>query len=252
MAEVEPQGRVPPGRPLETVRIGFVGIGSRGRHLVQLLLKLEGVQIPAVCDIVEDRVTWAQTAITQAGHPKPAGYHRGETDFERLCDEQELDLVVTATPWKWHVPVCVAAMQADKHAATEVPAAVTVDECWQLVETSEKTGRICTMLENCCYGRTEMMFLNMVRKGLLGELVHAEAGYMHEYRRGQIGWRLENTANRNGNLYPTHGLGPVAQCMNIDRGDRFDYLVSMSSKSVGLNRYHAERLGADHPQATRD
>jgi len=149
------------------------------------------------------------------------------------------------------VPVCVAAMKGDKHAATEVPAAVTEDGCWQLVETSEKTKLNCVMLENCCYGRTEMMVLNMARKGLLGQLAHAEAGYMHEYRRGIVGWRMENTANRNGNLYPTHGLGPVAQCMNIDRGDRFDYLVSMSSRSSGLNVYHSERLGASHPRSTR-
>jgi len=173
-----------------------------------------------------------------------------------MREKEDLDLVITATPWEWHVPVCVAAMKARKHAAPEVPAAVTVDECWQLVETSEKTRRYCVILENCCYGRSEMMVLNMVRQGLLGELVHGEAGYLHdlrslkfdpEYYEGM--WRLKHSIERNGNLYPTHGLGPVAQCMNINRGDRFDYLVSISSKSMGLNLYAAKKLGPDHPKA---
>ena len=242
---------------IDPVRIGFVGIGGRGSSLVRLLLELEGVEIRAVCDLIEDRVAKAQRWVEEAGQPKPIGYFPGETDFEQLCEREELDLVITATPWRWHVPVCVAAMKAGKHAATEVPAAVTVDECWQLVETSEKHNRHCVMLENCCYGRTEMMVLNMVRKGLLGELIHAEAGYMHELRedRELIGpgrsmeWRLKHMATRNGNLYPTHGLGPVAQCMNIDRGDRFEFLVSMSSKSRGLNLHYAKKFGADHPLA---
>lgn len=234
--------------PRDDVRIGFVGVGARGRHLVNLLLGLEGVSIPAVCDIIPERVAWAQDAVSKAGQPKPTGYHRGPTDFERLCEQEELDLVINATPWKWHVPICVAAMKSGKHAAVEVPAAVTEEGCWQLVETAEQTKLHCVMLENCCYGRTEMMFLNMVRQGVLGEVVHAEAGYMHEYRRGWVGWRFEETDGRNGNLYPTHGLGPVAQCMNIDRGDRFDYLVSMSTRSSGMNDYYRETLGPNHPK----
>ena len=236
-------------RPKDDIRIGFVGVGARGRHLVSLLLGLEGVRIPAVCDIIPDRVKWAQDAVSKAGQPMPAGYDRGPTDFERLCEQEELDLVINATSWNWHVPICVAAMKAGKHAAVEVPAAVTEEGCWRLVETAEKTKLHCVMLENCCYGRTEMMFLNMVRKGLLGDVVHAEAGYMHEYCRGWTGWRFEQTNGRDGNLYPTHGLGPVAQCMNIDRGDRFDYLVSMSTRSSGMNEYYREALGADHPKA---
>ena len=262
-AHGEPLGEVPletQAALMETVRVGLVGIGARGSHLLGLLLELEGVQVRAVCDLLEDRVARSQRRVEKSGQPKPTGYSRGETDFKRLCEEEDVDLIVTATPWRWHVPVCVAAMEAGKHAATEVPAAVTVDGCWQLVETSERTNRHCVMLENCCYGETEMMVLHMVRKGLLGELVHCEAGYMHELRddgemitaAGQMRWRLRNAVRRNGNLYPTHGLGPVAQCMNIDRGDRFDYLVSMSSKSRGLNLHYAKRLGADHPLATEE
>jgi hypothetical protein len=243
--------------PIDPLRIGIVGIGQRGLHLLNLFLQLEGVEVRAVCDLIEARVAGAQRRVEEARQPKPTGYSRGETDFKRLCAQRDIDLVVTATPWRWHAPVCLEAMESGKHAATEVPAAVTAEECWQLVETSERADRHCVMLENCCYGRTEMMVLNMVRMGVLGELVHGEAGYMHHLSddlelvgpKGDMRWRLEHAVRRNGNLYPTHGLGPVAQCMNIDRGDRFDYLVSMSSKSRGLNVFYRERFGADHPLA---
>ena len=253
-AELGPQEKFP---PIDVVRIGVVGLGGRGTGLLGLLLQQEGVQIKAVGDLLESRTSWAQETIQAAGQPRPTSYTRGEYDYQRMCDEEELDLVVTATPWRWHVPVCVSAMKTGKHAATEVPAAVTVDECWQLVETSEETKRHCVMLENCCYGRPEMMIFNMVRKGVFGELVHGRAGYMHELREdrefispeGEVRWRLENMIRRNGNLYPTHQLGPVAQCMDIDRGDRFEYLVSMSSKSAGLNYYYANKFGEDHSLA---
>ncbi len=155
------------------------------------------------------------------------------------------------------MPVCVAAMEAGKHAATEVPAAMTIEECWQLVETSEQTKRHCVMMENCCYDRPEMQCLNMVKQGLLGEILHAECGYLHDLRgvkftnEGEGLWRLAHAMKRNANLYPTHGLGPVAQCMDINRGDRFDYLVSMSSTSRGLKLYAAKTFGPDDPRATR-
>ncbi|MBI2615056.1 MAG: Gfo/Idh/MocA family oxidoreductase, partial [Gemmatimonadetes bacterium] len=180
--------------------------------------------------------------------PRPGGYSRGPRDFERMCDEQELDLVLTATPWEWHVPICLAAMRTGKHAATEVPAAMTVDHCWQLVEAAERYQRHCVMLENCCYDRREMLALHLVRRGLLGELLHAECGYLHDLRdlkfskEGEGLWRRDWSMRHNGNLYPTHGLGPVAQCMNINRGNRFDYLVSMSSNSRGLQLYAAEHF----------
>ena len=166
--------------PTATVRVGLVGIGSRGTLLLNLLLDLEGVEVKAVCDIIPDRVAKAQEMVAAAKQPKPTGYSRGETDFKRLCETEELDLVVNATrPWKWHVPISVAAMTTGKHAATEVPAAETIEECWQLVETAEKTQKYCVMLENCCYFREAMLVHNMVRKGLFGELRHCEAGYQH-------------------------------------------------------------------------
>ena len=245
--------------PIDTVRVGFVGIGKRGRSLVPTLLALEHVEVRAVCDIIEDRVAQAQAWVEKAGQPKPAGYSGSETAFKRLCEQDDLDLVINAAPWEWHVPICVAAMEAGKHTATEVPAAVTVDECVQLVETAEKTRRHCVMLENCCYFRNAMMVLKMVRAGLLGDLLHCEAGYQH-YRiannvfdaDGNLLWCGEHEARRNGNLYPTHPVGPVGHWMNINRGDRFDYLVSMSGKSVGLNLYAAEHFGPDHPLAQRE
>ncbi len=246
---------IPIAKPMQTVRIGFVGTGGRGTGLVNQLLKCKGVEIKAICDIVEANAMRAHDMVVKAGQPKPKLYTRGDHDFERLCAEEELDLVFTATPWDWHVPVCMAAMQNGKHAATEVPAAVTLEDCWKLVEMSQKTGLYCIMPENCCYDRLEMMALVMARKNLLGELVHAECGYLHDLRVQKLSgkregpWRLPHTIRRNGDLYPTHGLGPVAQCMNINRGNRIVRLVSMASKSRGLNAYAAEKFGPDSPQA---
>jgi predicted dehydrogenase len=241
--------------PIDPVRVGFVGVGGMGSAHVRNFLKIEGVEIKAVCDIVEEKVTRIQNWCVEAARPKPEGYSRGDWDFRRLCERDDLDLVFTATPWEWHVPVCVAAMKAGKHAATEVPAAYTLDDCWALVETAEKMKRHCIMMENCCYDRPEMLSLNLAKKGLLGEIFHAEAGYLHDLRgvkfsgQGEALWRPQHSVKRNGNLYPTHGLGPVSQCMDINRGDRFDYIVSMSSNSMGLHLYLAKKFGPDSPQA---
>ncbi|MCK4824922.1 Gfo/Idh/MocA family oxidoreductase [bacterium] len=243
--------------PVDPVRIGYVGVGGMGSAHIRNLLRIEGAEISAVCDIVPEKVKRIQKWVEDAGQPKPEGYTLGEYDFERLCEREDLDLVYTATPWKWHVPVCIAAMKAGKHAATEVPAAITIEECWNLVETSEKTGKHCIMMENCCYGHGELTLLNMVRQGLLGEIIHGECGYLHDLRgvkfsnKGEGLWRLQHSIARNANLYPTHGLGPVAQCMNINRGDQFDYLVSMSSVSRGLNLYAENTISPDHKKATQ-
>lgn len=243
---------------IPTVKVGFVGVGGMGSAHVRNFLEIEGVEIKAVCDIVASKVARIQEWVVNAGQAKPTGYSNGERDFVRMCETEDLDLVFTATPWEWHVPVCVAAMKNGKHAATEVPAAVTLDECWELVETAEKTGKHCVMMENCCYNRPELMVLNMVRQGLFGEIIHGECGYLHDLRGikfsadGEGLWRLDHSLRRDGNLYPTHGLGPVAQCMNINRGDQFDYLVSMSSNARGLGLYAAEKFGADHPNAKQN
>ncbi len=247
--------RLAASQPLEKVRVGVIGVGGRGSGHVRDLLRLEGVEIRAVCDIVPSKVERIQNWVEKAGQPRPAGYSRGEQDYERLCAEADVDVVYIATPWEWHTPMCVEAMENGKHAFVEVPAAVTLEECWRLVETAENTGRHCVQVENCNYDRVELMLLHMTRKGLLGELVHAECGYLHDLRRlkfshrGEGLWRLAHSLRRNGDLYPTHGLGPVAQCMNINRGNLFDHMVSMASKSRGLHLYAAEKFGPNSPQA---
>jgi hypothetical protein len=241
--------------PIDTVRIGFVGVGHQGSSHVENFLKIEGVEIKAICDIVPAKVEQMQKRVAEAGKPEPAGYSRGERDFERMCQEADLDLVFTSTPWEWHVPVCVSAMKNGKHSATEVPAALTIDECWELVETAEKYQRHCVMMENCCYDRTELMIFNMIRQGLFGELLHAECGYLHDLRELKLSdfyegiWRIKHSIKRNADLYPTHGLGPVAQWMDINRSNQFDYLVSISCNSRGLNLYAETKFGADSPEA---
>ncbi|HAK54015.1 MAG TPA: hypothetical protein DCP38_00835 [Acidobacteria bacterium] len=240
--------------PIDEVRIGYVGVGLQGSSHCRNLLRIDGARLVALCDVVEDKVARMQASVEDAGYPRPRAYVRGERDFERMCQEEDLDLVYTATPWRWHVPVCVAAMTNGKHAATEVPAAVTVDDCWQLVETAERTQKHCVMMENVNYGRAEMMVFNMVRQGLLGEIVHGECGYLHDLRSVKFEdaneglWRRAHSVARNGNLYPTHGLGPVANCMEINRGDRFDYLVSMSSNARGLQEYAETHFPPDAPE----
>ena len=240
--------------PIADVRIGYVGVGGQGSSHVRNLLKVPGCRITAVCDIRPERTDWATQAITQAGQRPPAVYTRGPRDFERLCETEDLDLVYNATPWEWHVPIMLAAMKAGKHAATEVPAAMTLDDCWAIVEAAERFKKHCVLMENCNYDRMEMMVYNMVEQGVFGEILHAEGGYLHDLRSikfadtGEGLWRRAWATKLNGNLYPTHGLGPVANCLHVNRGDRFDYLVSMSGPSRGLQNWAADHFPASAPQ----
>ena len=242
------------GPPIPTVRVGFVGVGLQGSGHVRNLLRIPGCRVTAVCDIRSERTDWATKTITAAGQPAPAVYNRGPRDFERLCETEDLDLVYTATPWEWHVPVLLAAMKNGKHGATEVPAAMTLDDGWAMVDAAEKYRKHCVMMENCNYDRPEMMVLNIVRQGLFGELLHAEGGYLHDLRaikferRDEGLWRRAWSMKLDGNVYPTHGLGPIANCLDINRGDRFEYLVSMSSPSRGLQDWAAANFGADDPE----
>lgn len=237
---------------LETVRIGIVGLGMRGSGAVERLSHLDGVEITALCDKYPDRVKKQQKTLENSGRQKAKEYS-GAEGWKALCDNKQVDLVYTCTPWDLHTPVSVYAMLQGKHAATEVPAAKTVDECWQLVETSEKTRKHCMMLENCCYDFFELLTLNMARQGLFGDIVHAEGAYIHDLSKDWLFnknayadmWRLKENIGHNGNLYPTHGLGPVAQCMNINRGDRFDHLVSMSTADFTLNHLAKEMAEKD-------
>jgi predicted dehydrogenase len=238
------------------VRIGVIGVGGRGNALITNFSSVPGAQIRALCDIVEEKTRRAQARLERSGKAsRPiALYSAGERAFEEMVRRDDLDLIVVATPWKWHVPMAVAAMKAGKHVAVEVPAARTLDECWDLVNTSEATRRHCVQLENCCYGYNELMVLNMVRAGLFGEITHGAGAYNHDLRSvlfssdGEGLWRRDEHFDRNGNLYPMHGLGPVAHYMDVNRGDLFDSLVSMSSISVGLQAYRKEKLAAGDPR----
>ncbi|MBE0565554.1 MAG: Gfo/Idh/MocA family oxidoreductase [Krumholzibacteria bacterium] len=237
--------------PLERIRIGFVGLGMRGPGAVERLAKIRDVDVVALCDIRPTGVAESQEILRAHGRPPARGFTAGPEDWRNLC-QLDLDLVYICTPWEWHVPMAVGAMRAGKHAAVEVPAALDLDGCWELVETSERTGRHCMMLENCCYDFFELMTLNMVRQGVFGELTHAEGAYIHslvDYMQPKDGqeiyqgnWRLKHNLERNGNLYPTHGLGPVAQCLDVNRGNRFTWLTSMSSQEAAFTE-HARQSG---------
>lgn len=245
-------------KPLDTVRLGFVGVGGRGSGHVRDVLRIPKVQLKAVCDINPTRVEAIQNWTQKAGQARPEGYSRGPEDYKRLCANPDLDAIYVATPWELHVPMCVEAMKNGKHAIVEVPAATTIEECWQLVEASEASGKYCVMIENCNYDRVELMALNMARKGVFGELVHAECGYLHDLRaekfsnRGEGLWRLNHAIRRNADLYPTHGLGPVAQTLGVNRGNLFDHMVSMASKTEGPREFAKARFGPDSPQAKLD
>ncbi|MBL8233415.1 MAG: Gfo/Idh/MocA family oxidoreductase [Bryobacterales bacterium] len=249
--------------PARKTRIGFIGVGSRGTGLLRTTLSLGNVEVPAICDINEAHLKRAQDLVEKAGARRPEGYSSGPEDFRRLVARDDLDAVVNAGPWEWHTPMSVATMKAGKYAATEVPAAISVEECWELVNVSEQTGMPCMILENVCYFRNVLAILAMIRQGLLGDLSHCEGGYQHDVRGaliwrdsnrgtpGEISWRGLHMANRNGNLYPTHPIGPIGWWLDINRGDRFTHLVSMSTLSQGLNDYAATRYGKDHHNARR-
>ncbi|MDP2957646.1 MAG: Gfo/Idh/MocA family oxidoreductase [Longimicrobiales bacterium] len=239
---------------LDAVRVGFVGVGLQGGSHVENFLKLEGVEVVALCDIDEARNREVASQVVAAGRPEPSLYGRTPTDFVRMCETEEMDLVFTATPWEWHVPVCVAAMENGSHVATEVPAAYTLEDCWKLVEIAEARRKHCVMMENCNYDRPEMLVFHMARLGLFGEILHAECGYLHDLREIKFEdaheglWRRWHATQRDANLYPTHGLGPVANVMDINRGDQFVTLVSMSSPSRGLQDWARQHYPEGHPR----
>ena len=226
---------------LDEVRIGFIGLGNRGPAAVERMVHIEGTAIKALCDIRPEKVNAVKKSLEGSIH-KPEIYTGKEDEWKRLCERPDIDLVYVATPWSLHTPIAVYAMEHGKHVCVEVPAAKTIDECWRLVKTSERTQKHCMMLENCCYDFFELLTLNMVRQGLFGEIVHGEGAYDHDLLLGNFSkekyynmWRLKENF-RNGNLYPTHGLGPVAQVMNLNRGDKMDYLVAMQSNDFMMEK----------------
>jgi hypothetical protein len=227
----------------ERVRVAFIGAGGRGSSLMHDVLGIEFADIIAVCDLRSERAEAAAERINQARGKRPAVIGGSEDAWSALVARDDIDVVYIATPWEWHVPMALGAMEHGKHAFVEVAAAVTVTDCWRLVDTSERTQRHCVMLENCCYGENELLVLNLARQGVFGELTHGECAYIHDLRSllfdlgGEGGWRRNYHLKYNGNLYPTHGLGPVAQYLGVGRGDQFRFLVSVSSPEKGLTRW---------------
>jgi hypothetical protein len=240
--------------PRDTVRVAVIGTGGRGTGMLGNFLALEHVQVRALCDVVKEKAVHAQELVEKAGQKKPEIYTNGDHDFENLCKRDDLDFIYVATPWNWHAPMALASMNAGKHVGVEVPAVNTLEECWQIVDTSEKTRRHCMIMENCCYGEHELLILNMIRAGMFGDLLHGECAYLHDLReeifsdKGEGLWRREPHTKRNGNLYPTHGLGPVSNYMGINRGDRFDHMVSMSSPQKGFEAYREAKIPKDSPK----
>jgi len=233
-------------KPLERVRVAVIGL-HRGMSHVESCLGIEFAEVVAVCDLINERAVHAADVCEKKRGKRPAVYGGTENIWEQMVARDDIDAVYIATPWNWHVPMAVRAMESGKAAFVEVSAAVTVADCWRLVDTSERTQRHCVMLENCCYGENELFVLNLARAGVFGELTHAECAYLHDLRGvlfalGSEGdWRRDYHEHLNGNLYPTHGLGPVAQYLGIGRGDQFKFLVSVSSPERSLTKYRDEQ-----------
>lgn len=231
---------------MDKIRIGFIGVGNRGTGAVKRMCRIEGVEIKALCDLRAEKVASAKEAIKEYGH-EPDLYSGDPEIWRKVCERSDIDLIYILTPWKLHTPMAVFSMNHEKHVCVEVPAAKTIDECWELVETSERTRKHCMMTENCCYDFVELLTLNMARQGFFGEILHCEGGYIHELKELLFSkekfyqmWELHENYERKGNLYPTHGLGPICQIMNINRGDKMDFLVSVSTNDFSM-----------HPLATK-
>ena len=243
---------------LEKIRAAFIGVGARGGTHMQFLAKLDNTEIVAISDLYEDYANrWANKAKEIGGgqrHNNVAVYYGDENKWKLMLQEVKPDVVFISTNWNNHAPMAIESMKQGAHAFVEVPIAVTLEEMWDIVNTSEETQKHCMMMENVNYSRDELMFLNMCRQGVVGDLLHAEASYIHELRfqmeeqeRGTGSWRTLHYAKRNGNLYPTHGLGPVAQYMNLARGeDSFKRLVSFSTPALGRQDYAEKNYAADH------
>ena len=240
----------------KALRIGFVGVGSRGSYHLDAALGIEGVEVPAICDINDTNLYRAKRWIEESGQPTPKLYGKTKTDFVRMCEEEDLDAVICATSWKWHAPVCITAMKNEKNVVSEVPIILTMDEAWEVVETSEKTGKWATLaLEQALLeSYYAMPVLNMIRQNVFGSILHCVGGYVHDLRMVKFNpeeepWRLQHSVDRNGNLYPDHPMNKIMAMMDINHGDRLDYLVSMSSGATMINEYADKLYGEGHPYA---
>lgn len=235
----------------KTVKVGVIGTRSRGRSIIKSLLEIEGVEVVAICDIYDDRLEEALNTIKETGVKEPECYK----DYVRLLERDDIKAVIVSTPWITHIEMAIAAMKHGKYPCIEVGGAASIQECWDMVKTSEDTGIPCMLMGNSCYGQRKMALLNMVKKEMFGELIHFQCGYMHDLRR-QVSTgieerhgRIHNYFNRNGDNYPIHPIGLAAKCLNINRGNRFLSLTSMASKSRGINEWVKNNISEEHPFA---
>lgn len=255
---------------LTKVRLGFIGVGMRGQNHLELALLRSDVDVVAICDIQQRMIDMSLDLVAKHKKVKPLVINDGPKGYKKLLENKDIDAVIIATPWEWHTVMCIDAMNAKKYVGCEVITGMTVEECWEIVHTSERTGMSLMMLENVCYRRDVMAVMNMVRQNVFGEMIHLQGGYQHDLREvkfndgknpygggaefGEKGfseaqWRTTHSVNRNGDLYPTHGIGPIAMMTNINRGNRFTKLVSYSSKARGLHDHVVKLGGENHPNA---
>lgn len=254
----------------DKLKIGMIGVGLRGTsHLKNLLLRKD-IEITAICDIDADRIDLASKLISEAGYKKPQSFGKNDLDYRNLLELTTVDAVVIATPWLWHTRMAKDALRAGKYTGLEVSAANTLEECWDLVEAHEETGSHLMLLENVNYRRDILAVLNMVKQNVFGELVHFRCGYQHDLRDvkfnngkqphgggvefgpkaiSEAKWRTNHSVKRNADVYPTHGVGPIAAMCDINRGNRFVSITSNATKSIGLHNYIVKNGGEDHPNA---
>ena len=247
--------------PIPVVRIGFIGLGNRGLLAIERYMHLDGVEVKALCDLREENIALASELLKKHHHPFADCYSM-KGAWQEVCGRSDIDLIYICTDWLTHTDIAVYAMQQGRHVALEVPAAMTVTDCWRLVNTAEQTRRHCMMLENCCYDAYALTTLNMVQHGVFGEITHAEGAYIHDIRHHYFAdanqggyhnhWIKLYSQTHTGNPYPTHGLGPICQWLGIHRGDRMKYLVSMSSRQAGLSAYAEKKFGSDSSEAGQD
>ena len=254
----------------KVLNVGFIGLGLRGTGHLRNALQRSDINVKAICDISKDRLRLAQDMLKKADKPTALEFGKDDYDYRNLLDLEDIDAVIIATPWLWHTPMSVDAMKAGKYTGVEVSAAMTMQECWDLVNTHESTGSHLMILENVNYRRDVMAVLNMVRQDVFGELMHFRCGYQHDLREvkfndgvhayghgvefgekgySEAAWRTQHSLKRNADLYPTHGVGPVATYANINRGNRFISLTSHATKSRGLHNHIVAQGGEDHPNA---
>ncbi|AXY73000.1 gfo/Idh/MocA family oxidoreductase [Paraflavitalea soli] len=257
------------GKSDTKVKIGVIGVGLRGQGHLSLLLKREDVEVVAICDVDDKMLGWSKDMITKSGRKMPEVFTGDPYAWKKLVEKKGLEAVVIATPWEWHKPMIIGALEAGiKYVGTEVCLGITLADHWEVVKAAEKYQAHVMMMENVCYRRDVMAVLNMVRQGLFGEMVHLQGGYQHDLRAvkfnsatgakgvefgenafSEAKWRTNHSVHRNGDLYPTHGVGPLAHCININRGNRFLTLNSFSTKTRGLHNYIVKEGGATHPNA---